>query len=73
MEDGEESPLGLILCAEGSRETIELLQLRATGIHVAEYLTELPPKELLERKLQQAIQQARQQIENRGDVEDAGI
>jgi predicted nuclease of restriction endonuclease-like (RecB) superfamily len=73
MEDGEESPLGLILCAEGSRETIELLQLRATGIHVAEYLTELPPKELLERKLHQAIQRARQQIENRGDVEDASI
>jgi predicted nuclease of restriction endonuclease-like (RecB) superfamily len=73
MEDGEESPLGLILCAEGSRETIELLQLRATGIHVAEYLTELPPKELLERKLHQAIQRARQQLENRGDMENLGI
>jgi predicted nuclease of restriction endonuclease-like (RecB) superfamily len=73
MEAGEDSPLGLILCAEGSRETIELLQLHATGIHVAEYLTELPPKELLERKLHQAMQQARQQIEHRGNVEEAGI
>ena len=73
MEDSEESPLGLILCAEGSRETIEILQLHATGIHVAEYLTELPPKELLERKLHQVIQRARQQLENRGDMENSGI
>lgn len=67
METGEEIPLGLILCAEGSYETIELLQLDASGIHVAEYLTELPPKDLLERKLHQAIQQARRQIEHRED------
>ncbi len=67
METGEESPLGLILCAEGSHETIELLQLDASGIHVAEYLTELPPRDLLEQKLHQVIQQARKQIEHRED------
>ena len=62
-EEGEESPLGLILCAEGSHEQIELLELDKTSIHVAEYLTELPPKEVLERKLRAAIQTARAQLE----------
>ena len=42
IEESEASPLGLILCAEGSHEQIELLELDKTSIHVAEYLTELP-------------------------------
>lgn len=55
MQPDEKSPLGLILCTEGSREQIELLQLDATGIKVAQYLTELPPKEVLLRQLQKTI------------------
>jgi len=58
-EAGEKSPLGLILCAEGSRETIQLLQLDASGIHVAEYMTELPPRKELQMKLHAAIQLAK--------------
>lgn len=65
MEQGEERPLGLILCAEGKHEQIELLQLYKSGIRVAEYLTELPPKALLEKKLHQAVELSRKQIENR--------
>ncbi len=57
--DGEESPLGLILCSSKSEQVIELLELEASGIHVAEYLTELPPRELLERRLSAAIERAR--------------
>ena len=57
-QPGEESPLGLILCAGKSDEHVELLQLERSGIRVAEYLTELPPRELLERRLHQAIQAA---------------
>jgi len=64
-EAGEESPLGLILCSEGAHEQIELLQLDSAGIRVAEYLTQLPSKELLEQKLRQSIELARLQIENR--------
>jgi len=64
-EEGEASPLGLILCAEGSHEQIELLELDKTSIHVAEYLTELPPKEVLERKLRAAIEAARAQLGQR--------
>jgi hypothetical protein len=60
--EGEESPLGLILCAEKTAEHVELLQLETSGIRVAEYLTELPPRHLLETKLHEAIRLAREQI-----------
>lgn len=54
-QEGENPPLGLILCAEGGHEQIELLQLENTGIKVAEYLTELPDKKLLKEKLHQEL------------------
>src|SRR5215218_2129612 len=38
QEPGEESPIGLILCASKSEEQIELLQLSKSGIRVAAYL-----------------------------------
>ncbi len=59
----EESPMGLILCAGKKKEQIELLELDKAGIHVAEYLTQLPPRKLLRKRLQQAIEQARQKFE----------
>jgi len=64
MQEGEGSPIGLILCAEGNNEQIELLQLHKSGIKVAEYLTELPSKKLLQQKLQKAIEISKQQIEH---------
>jgi predicted nuclease of restriction endonuclease-like (RecB) superfamily len=59
---GEESPIGLILCAGKSAEHVELLELEASGIRVAEYLTELPPRPLLEQKLHEAIALARRRL-----------
>jgi len=64
----EESPMGLILCAGKSAEHIELLQLGGSGIRVAEYLTELPPKAVLEERLKAAISVAREQLKMRHDV-----
>jgi predicted nuclease of restriction endonuclease-like (RecB) superfamily len=58
-QPGEESPLGLILCAGKSDEHVELLQLKRSGIRVAEYLTELPPRKVLKRRLHEAIRAAR--------------
>ena len=58
-QPGEEPPIGLILCAGKSAEHVELLQLAPGGIRIAEYLTELPPRELLERKLHDALRKAR--------------
>lgn len=65
MQPGEETPLGLILCAEGNKEQIELLQLDKAGIKIAEYLTELPSKKLLQQKLHQAIEISKRNIENK--------
>jgi hypothetical protein len=41
------------------------LELDQTGIHVAEYLTELPSKKLLQEKLHDAIERSRQRLDNR--------
>jgi predicted nuclease of restriction endonuclease-like (RecB) superfamily len=59
---GEEPPLGLILCADKSEEHVELLQLDKSGIRVASYLTELPPRELLEKTLHDSIRRARERL-----------
>jgi predicted nuclease of restriction endonuclease-like (RecB) superfamily len=66
---GEEPPIGLILCAEASREQVELLQMHQDGITVAEYWTELPPKAELERQLHQALHEARERLARRGVLE----
>src|SRR5262249_23214763 len=56
QEPDEEPPLGIILCTGKTQEHIELLELDKTGIHVAEYLTILPPRETLQAKLHQSIE-----------------
>ena len=62
QQPGENPPLGLILCAGKSTEQIRLLQLDKGRIRVAEYLTELPPRNVLEKKLHQAVQAAREHV-----------
>jgi len=64
-EPDEETPIGLILCAEGNQEQIELLQLDKANIKVAEYITKHLPKELLAKKLHQFTITAKKLIENR--------
>jgi len=65
MENDEDLPIGLILCAEGNKEQIELLQLEESGIRVAEYIMELPPKDVLKKKLHKIIQVERKRLENK--------
>lgn len=62
----EETPLGIILCAGKKEEQIELLELDQSGIHIAEYLTALPPREVLRQKLQAAIKTSRARLEAGG-------
>ncbi len=64
-QEGENEPIGLILCAETSREQVELLEMHKDGIIVAEYWTELPPRDKLEEKLQTALQEAKERIERK--------
>lgn len=58
-QSGEEKPIGLILCAGKKHETVELMELEKSSIRVAEYLTELPSREVLEQELHKALIQAR--------------
>jgi predicted nuclease of restriction endonuclease-like (RecB) superfamily len=56
QKDGENRPIGLILCSEKSPEQINYLMLdNHEHIKVAEYLTQLPEKKLLLEKLEKAI------------------
>lgn len=74
QEPGETPPLGIILCAGKKREQIELLELDQSGIHVAEYVTELPNRELLEQKLHEAITLSKARFENKNlPIEDGSL
>ena len=44
---------------------MEYLDLGRSGIHVAEYLTELPPREVLRKRFHQAVTIARARLEQR--------
>lgn len=65
-EEDENTPLGIILCSDKNQEQIELLELEKSDIHVAKYLTILPPKEEFEKRLKKAIQNAKEKYQNRG-------
>ena len=65
QEPGENPPLGIILCTGKTHEQIELLELDKSGIHVAEYITTLPSKAELQKKLHQSIEFARQRFVNK--------
>lgn len=59
---GEATPIGLILCTGKSQEHVELLQLQQSNIRVADYLTLLPSREVLQTKLHQSIELARAKL-----------
>ena len=61
-ESDELPPIGIIMCSGKKQEQIELLELDRSGIHVAEYLTVLPPRHILEARLQAAIKEARERL-----------
>ncbi len=69
QEPDEQPSIGIILCAGKKQEQIELLELGKSGIHVAEHLTVLPPRETLEAKLQQSIEAARGRLHDERDKE----
>ncbi len=72
MQSGEETPIGLILCSEGNNEQVELLQLERSGIKVAEYLTELPDRQLLKQKLHTSIELSKKRLSQTGDIFEGG-
>jgi predicted nuclease of restriction endonuclease-like (RecB) superfamily len=62
---GEDEPMGIILCTEKSEEQIRLLKLNKGNIRVSQYLTALPPKDLMVSKLHQAVQFAQNMLQER--------
>ena len=68
--EGEESPIAIILCATKSDMMAQLLELDNSGIHVAQYLTEYVPKEILQKNLIDSIEKAKIQLEQRKNIED---
>ena len=69
-QDDENHPIGLILCAQKSNEQIELLEMGKDGIVVAEYWTDLPPKDVLEEKIHQARLDAMARIDSKKRLEE---
>lgn len=68
-QPGEEAPMAIILCAGKKQETVEYLDMGSAGIHVAEYITELPPRELMRERFHQALAAARQRLQARQEEE----
>jgi predicted nuclease of restriction endonuclease-like (RecB) superfamily len=62
-QEDEQEPIAIILCASKDAEVVELMDLERDNIHVSEYWLELPRKEILERKLHRAIENATQRVE----------
>jgi len=71
--DGEEAPIGLILCSSADRDEIEFLELHKDRIVVAEYWTLLPPKAELEAKLRQIVRDAQERLTRRGIAVEVGV
>lgn len=57
--EGEQNPVGLILCADRNEETVRLLGLTEGPVRVASYLADVLPRKELARKLHEAVRRAR--------------
>ncbi len=66
--EGENKPIGLILCTGKNEEHIELLQLDQSNIKVAEFLTLLPPQKMLPDRLHKAVEIAQLKIAQRSPM-----
>lgn len=64
-QEGENAPIGRILCSGKNREQIELLQLDQDNIMVAEYWTVFPERRVFERKIHALLESAREQLVRR--------
>ncbi|MCQ4756933.1 MAG: PDDEXK nuclease domain-containing protein [Anaerostipes sp.] len=66
--EGEDAPIGLILCTEASRDQIELMEMDKAGIAVAQYWTALPPKAEFERKIKEIYAETQERLERRKEL-----
>lgn len=66
--EGENAPIGLILCTEASRDQIELMEMDKVGIAVAQYWTALPPKAEFARKIKEIYAETQERLERRKEL-----
>lgn len=59
-QEGEEAPIGIILCASKNKIVTELLDIEKDKIHIAEYITKHIPRKLLEDELLREIEMAKE-------------
>jgi len=64
-KEGEEAPIGIILCSDADREVVELMQMDKDGIAVAEYWTTVPPKDEFEQRIQMILAETKERLEAR--------
>lgn len=67
MHEGEEMPIGLLLCSEGNTEHVELLMLDEKQIRVAQYLTGFPDKKWFAEKLHRALEIVKMNLPEKND------
>lgn len=58
--EGEQEPIGLILCASKDDEQVKLMDMHAANIRVAEYIAHLPELEKLQEQLHRAVKIAQE-------------
>jgi predicted nuclease of restriction endonuclease-like (RecB) superfamily len=71
--EGENVPIGIILCTEASRDQIELMEMDKVGIAVAEYWTHLPPKAEFEAKIKTIMIETKERLERRKSLPGSAI
>lgn len=71
--NGEDEPVGLILCAESDRDQISLMELGKSGIAVMEYWTDLPPKAEFKKKIHSIATEAKEVFERRNRLDVANV
>ncbi|MDR0855935.1 MAG: PDDEXK nuclease domain-containing protein [Clostridiales bacterium] len=64
-EEGENEPIGIILCPKADRSVVELMELDKSGLAVAEFWTTLPPKAIFEQKIADIMHEAQERIARR--------
>jgi hypothetical protein len=72
QQPGENRPIAIILCSDKDAEVVELMDLEPDHIHVAEYWLQLPPREVLQAKLHNALVEARARLEASSDGASTG-
>ncbi|SMC44544.1 Predicted nuclease of restriction endonuclease-like (RecB) superfamily, DUF1016 family [Pedobacter africanus] len=66
--EGENAPVGLILCTGKKQEHVELMQLNQSNIKVSDYLTVLPSQKLLQQQLHKAVELAKDKMDHKTEL-----